>query len=1854
MNKRERRGSIQALQAVKDSAGENALSDDIEIYYNTNEYGENDLDDGNILDSDEDTSYISNNMVRDTNANDIEADIDIGNFNQTNIMIDKESLVLIESNVDDDNYDDIDNISSELENTSKYVYIPQNSDTRIIDNDNNELEISLSESESSLINMKSKEEVELKELALVLALAEEEENSELAKFHIELTKAKRDKDYKRASIFQDAIIEAEKSREKIINDINSENNIEEVIDSNININENLTSPRSPSLSSLFDNSVDENNEMGNISSPDLSFKSRKKSFSSPEFVELKSKYEITTEIKNTGYTPTPNNFRRNTSLISTPSVSSSVLNIPVPTDVNHKFNKDLINNEIISKFNLNNKDIPKIEIDLSMNYTEQNKKVIEIDLQRDYSANNNDNNHSEFDLIYDRNIANEGDTELYIFPKSPAKSQQFCRNRSISPTSPSRYRSNSPTTKLNRSKCVKPNKFPLRSSSPNNKSRSISPIPNHTTGLFNGTNNNKSNQSFNVGESIKPPFVIPKHQSPKPKFIDFNNEKYLIWLEQQQRNIGSTIIERKLRKDVLTTFLNCDNSHNQILPRDEFDNFIIGMGILPSPNDGIISSSDNIFQKIFVFASVISVKYDSCYNDYNTNELMTIDNNDIQELFASGVNILGAIEFTEIIYGIGSGSQKENMDVLHKDSKELISQVKLWKIRTPIMKTASKVEENKVNISNNFVLPPNSKIKPVVPNQNLEATIANRKTLLNERIGNLFKKTHPFKPPSQIPREGDIVQLIMNKEYSVDKDSEENIDVTVISVLKDGKNMNVRCNLNGKILTKTPISFISKWIQRANHYQNKAFSNFKKVEKDNRTSEEKKLENCTFQPKLYGPSPFVSERTMREREENTIENTRWRKLPNNNSKDEKYQDFKSSKKSFRKTNTDILNAGILINNCNDKIGKKKKKRRKTIVGKLCGYYIPGVGLMRGPPTNAGVPLYMMDPISPPSFDDGYYIVTNSSANTSVSSSNSKSSAPIVASKGNPFAPPFPSWAWLTGGDPKSNAVKPPVKLVITKKVKKEEEAPKATGWGAVLEEMNRKKEAKNGGGGGGLKKVVKEVIAQVKVGSLKHTKGSKKPVFTDIMDELAWKLASLRGDFDDKEEVKKEVDLVKEEKVIDVVKDEVDLKSIDDDISPKSEVKTSDDSKDEISHQIINETSVPIEIDKKGIVINVESNEKKVVEVVEKDLEVSKKVVVIAEPEVVKKPAFSLANLFNKQPESIPKVSEIVHPIAVPQAAKMPAPPPLPINLSSPPYIGSNIDSTTNNNYSKSDSSIATNTNTFQSITTTISTSPCDKANLLPGYYLAHPKPGSIGSGEILIAGVTTLELCKVIKDELSKYDDKESDVDDDDDDEDDQDMINEFTSPSKSPGSSPVTKSPIPHRSNSITANNIFMLMVDESKQHKIHLKEENHKKLKQDNKRLEKLKITEIQRQERLKEEEEYKQSLIKDTSFFSANIFNSGNKDKEKVFNYPKALPKRPKVEPENYDYRKDLYAEGEIVISDLPLPPNFHDSIKRMKLGTEMRQKKKDLTFNDSLRSYNISHSPHQLSSGQKDTRPATTPIEFISHVDKRNALKITSRKLVGQAGLYVEETPVIPTSLLKTQPTKENMHVKHLKTTPSISRNNMIDVSIKSNPSPEKNNGRFEIHRLKIGPIDHHPQQKRPPSFKSSPSNLVAPQSPALITGIASSNRNARAVEKKYKEELALKDQKNQNTARKERLRLLANKTAKSVGAYVPQSNRKNCHEKLIEKYSKKEDLNKLSISSMNNVKKDYYNLMGASSNQSNVMYNSNLNSLNKNNFHSPQSDYLNYPNNQNTPIYMDNYNPHERLSIEEFQFFSDGPKEYNF
>jgi len=249
--------------------------------------------------------------------------------------------------------------------------------------------------------------------------------------------------------------------------------------------------------------------------------------------------------------------------------------------------------------------------------------------------------------------------------------------------------------------------------------------------------------------------------------------------------------------------------------------------------------------------------------------------------------------------------------------------------------------------------------------------------------------------------------------------------------------------------------------------------------KENRKLEEiEREEHCTFKPKVY-ENPFVSGRCLGQlayerNRENTTDNM---------------------------IDTNIIN-------------DKDNSKRNTKLG-LGGQFFIGLGYVEGPPSEPGLDLFLFNVKYPPNFDEGTYQILEeieslelTTVSNIIASNNAstRSVSNLVENNNDddiPPAPPLPKMGGQSGGTNNNKS------LIKTPAVKKGAPAP-ASGWQQVLDEMKAKRDS--------ILKVTtdskpkspeKKSVGKLSMSAKKH---KRKSGFTDVIDELSYTLAKMRGE----------------------------------------------------------------------------------------------------------------------------------------------------------------------------------------------------------------------------------------------------------------------------------------------------------------------------------------------------------------------------------------------------------------------------------------------------------------------------------------------------------------------------------------------------------------------------------------------------------------------------------------------------------------------------------------------------------------------------------------------------------------------
>ena len=219
-------------------------------------------------------------------------------------------------------------------------------------------------------------------------------------------------------------------------------------------------------------------------------------------------------------------------------------------------------------------------------------------------------------------------------------------------------------------------------------------------------------------------------------------------------------------------------------------------------------------------------------------------------------------------------------------------------------------------------------------------------------------------------------------------------------------------------------------------------------------------------------------------------------------------------------------------------------------GRMGAMYSATTGLIPGPPSRLGVPLYYYDAKTPPDFEANVCMQlvaaapkpiaaasgAGSGGNKSGSSGSSgesegeegeqeggrKDSFPPGVAGSVPLAPALPRWAWMAGGNPANRSsgggsAKGGHLSGVTP-IKKAQAPAKKGVMESVLEEMAKKFA---GSGSSSLTTILNKVNDKPAPGKL-GTSGKKKKRrgaknFTEVMDELAYTLAKMRGEVNEEE-----------------------------------------------------------------------------------------------------------------------------------------------------------------------------------------------------------------------------------------------------------------------------------------------------------------------------------------------------------------------------------------------------------------------------------------------------------------------------------------------------------------------------------------------------------------------------------------------------------------------------------------------------------------------------------------------------------------------------------------------------------------
>lgn len=837
-------------------------------------------------------------------------------------------------------------------------------------------------------------------------------------------------------------------------------------------------------------------------------------------------------------------------------------------------------------------------------------------------------------------------------------------------------------------------------------------------------------------------------------------------------------LSKKIRRSVLLAFLECDPTKRGYITMAEFPQFLRLLNILSlSEDETKIDNSSEFIQNTFLLATKLSdTKVEELNNNIwlpmssqvkitAENIISSKDVSKVESDIPSKVTLNGAIFLVKSSYGLVKTENKawnniieelRHRKMMHKDIK---------------LSTYHRYERDKAPNDMTFCAQFTSNVSELYQQHKQK-----RLDSLYRDIDNATKVNETFQPKIfklPKPKIGDRVNILLENKKQVNlpvgkvihvnpDNGNYDVDCDNFAIIKNISPSRVQHAIYGERLA-TPLCerLSNKSPLRSSYLQDEK----NQYRKEKRTSEQIEYENCTFQPyRSVDDSIFISERSIRlsnlqgitdESEENgkktpiktrrssiisntknvNINNTTKKNISNNNSNnnmvattvkvsqtppkqndvhmnqkpltatsnqnnDPKYRNSQSKDNSIvstisyqnlinpsgMKENISKSNRDIILDYLKEESSDDEDVRLfKEEVG---GYYDPAVNkIIYGPPNKAGIPLYFFDKDAPPSFERGTHLTTISIPIPSPPSEK----LPVAGASTNeingiPFAPLLPDWAWSKGGDPNINnntsegtkfqrAVQEPKK-----------EAPKAKGWQSVLEEMASKR--------GGLKKAAeKEVVEKKTVGKLKKapSKGPRRASMADVISELSYTLAKMKGEVSpDSHNIDDDHALSDSETIT---------------TSSKSEVKPLQKDIDTESKAVKNVLKIPVSLD-------------------------GPKTPEISEPIAPTKPKI------------------IVTKHAQTSSKALPLPPPLPtVWPPSNPFAITVKNIVVVEEPKKHDKSAKSNTLLEKPL---LSISKIDgkqvaTSSLPIGYYLSGVNPGIISPGQILPGGITTASLCKIL-----------------------------------------------------------------------------------------------------------------------------------------------------------------------------------------------------------------------------------------------------------------------------------------------------------------------------------------------------------------------------------------------------------------------------------------------------------------------------------------------------------------------------
>eukprot|EP01031_Cornospumella_fuschlensis_P029396 gene29396-35485_t len=288
---------------------------------------------------------------------------------------------------------------------------------------------------------------------------------------------------------------------------------------------------------------------------------------------------------------------------------------------------------------------------------------------------------------------------------------------------------------------------------------------------------------------------------------------------------------------------------------------------------------------------------------------------------------------------------------------------------------------------------------------------------------------------------------------------------------------------------------------------------------DLRDREEREIEDhCTFRPQIIAESPFISERSLRKYSQ---QRTRSAPPPPGSLN---WKAHKDNDRSFDNS-SDALGLDQLQSSPQSHLSSPRRRSGKRSAGvshmPVVGMFTKKEGFSRTAPPQVGIPIYAFDPFFPPNFAVGKYgkpAITEEVVveETKPAVVEEKMTPVEPEAKKNKLAPPaLPPWLDNPSLKTASGAGEPRKFAIVINKVNRDNNAEEApTGWQAVLAEMTAKRaQMKN-------KKPPEKREVEKKPPPKKIESGKrKKPKdFKDIMDELAYKFAVLRGEITEEDD----------------------------------------------------------------------------------------------------------------------------------------------------------------------------------------------------------------------------------------------------------------------------------------------------------------------------------------------------------------------------------------------------------------------------------------------------------------------------------------------------------------------------------------------------------------------------------------------------------------------------------------------------------------------------------------------------------------------------------------------------------------